>query len=232
MKSKTSKDIGIYAVVAVLLVIVTYSFADSQISASHEAEIATLKQVNLDTIATLNQTHITEITALEETNNEFLTDYSIALNNIHIGTEDIDLGSANRGFGRFYANLGYYYAEDLLSYFVLGGDQILEGKERLTKAKAKLQQIEGDAPNEFFKEDVADRLEQVDVLLEYADNSYKLSDYYGDYIYAIQYGTTAEVDMHLDKFSDVIDDYNDNLDEIKEIQSKIDVHWDQDWYVE
>ncbi|MFH1849246.1 MAG: hypothetical protein ABH879_03590 [archaeon] len=160
----------------------------------------------------------------------FLREYSIATNNIHVASSYFELGSTNLNTGNFYVLTEGYYYEVAISFYEAGKRPVLDAKELLTKAIVKLENIEEDAPNSFFKEDVKNRIEQARLLLASCDNLYSLLDYEGQHLYEVNFGTAAKATEYFNRYNSVVTDYNSNLKTLSDIQNKIDLNWDQDWY--
>ncbi len=108
----------------------------------------------------------------------------------------------------------------------------MDGKELANKAKTKLQKILNNPPNLFFQKDVENRIEQTAVLINVLDVHYQMIDYAVKELYEVNYGSDAKADEYFDKYNDLIPRYNDLLQDFSDVNNRIDLEWDQDWYVE
>ncbi len=161
---------------------------------------------------------------------EFMKDYTTAVINIHVAINNINLANANliRTNEYVQGEYVYEYAKDV---YGLGKDQINDAKQYLLKARDRLERIENNAPNEFFKVDVSNRLRQVEILISISDLTYSLLDNSEKQIYEVNYGSTLKAEDYLDEYNNVlVPQSNDKFRELSDIQNEIDKHWDQNWY--
>jgi exonuclease VII small subunit len=204
MAKEKSKNLSIFIAVAVILVLatgfLTYSYTLNQSSSSQEN--------------TLN----------------FFKEYSVALNNIHVASGLFDIASLNLDAGNSYVETGEYYYEFAIDYYDTGKEQVLDAKELLNKAKTKLQNLQNNAPNSFFQEDVEKRIEQADSLISVSNDLYSLLDYQKQQLYEINYGSESKATEYYNKYNTLIPEFNNKLKKLSEIQNQIDLNWDQDWY--
>ncbi len=204
MVKEKSKNLTIFIAVVVILVLatgfLTYSYTLNQFSSSQEE--------------TLN----------------FFKEYSIALNNIHIASGFLDIALLNLNAGNSYVETGEYYYEFAIDYYDTGKEQVLDAKELLNKAKTKLQNLQTNAPNSFFQEDVEKRIEQADSLISVSNDLYSLLDYQKQQLYEINYGSESKATEYYNKYNALIPEFNNKLKKLSEIQNQIDLNWDQDWY--
>jgi hypothetical protein len=167
----------------------------------------------------------------QDSDTEFFSEYIISVNNIHVAIENIDLALANEDVFTFYTD-GEYYYDSALIYTTGGKEQILEAKQLLEKADSKLKEVESNAPNTFFAEDVVNRLEQIEALFLVADDTYALLDYSEKELYEVNYGSDVKAADYHSQYNDRIETTNINLKKLSDIDNKIDLAWDQDWYPE
>jgi exonuclease VII small subunit len=204
MAKEKSKNLAIFIAVAVILVLatgfLTYSYTLNQSSSSQES--------------TLN----------------FFKEYSVALNNIHVASGLFDIANLNLDAGNSYIETGEYYYEFAIPYFDTGKEQVLDAKELLNKAKSKLQNLQTNAPNSFFESDIKDRIEQVDALISVSNDLYSLLDYQKQQLYEVNYGSESKATEYHNKYNALVTEFNDRLKKLSEIQNRIDLNWDQDWY--
>ncbi|MCX6710127.1 MAG: hypothetical protein NTV63_04230 [Candidatus Woesearchaeota archaeon] len=204
MAKEKSKNLAIFIAVAVVLVLatgfLTYSYTLNQSSSSQEN--------------TLN----------------FFKEYSIALNNIHVASGlDVE-ANLNLDAGNSYTETEEYYYEFAIPYYDTGKEQVLDAKELLNKAKSKLQNLQSNAPNSFFQSDVEDRIEQVDALISVSNDLYSLLDYQKQQLYEVNYGSESKATEYNNKYNALVPEFNNRLKKLSEIQNRIDLNWDQDWY--
>lgn len=206
MEKKKSKKLIFLVIIGILFIIATYFITSFYLN---------------------NQTKIQN-----EKNINFFKEYTIALNNIYVGSSYIALANINleKFNGYISDDEGYYYdfAEPLAS---LGKEQATKSKDYLTKAKTKLEAIKDKAPNEFFKEEVSMRIEQTNALILNSNQIYSLLDYAKQQLYEINYGSKSKATEYHVKYNSLIEEVNTNLKNLSDIQNKIDLYWDQDWYV-
>ncbi len=217
MMNKKKSVLLTYIIIGLILIVGTY-FITSYMNT---------KEINL-----IQEKHKNEMGSLHESNLQFLKEYSIALNNIHMSIALLDLAIVNKDNVISYTDSngqGYIY-ETAKSIINLGKDQSMDAQDYLTKAKIRLEGIKDKAPNDFFKEDISNRLEQIDLLLVFATQTYSLLDYTSQQLYEINYGTETKATEYYNKYNDLIPRYNSNLKKLSDIQNKIDLQWDQDWY--
>ena len=169
---------------------------------------------------------------LEEESINFFKEYSIALNNIHVASNLFNTASINLDVGTYYAQAKDYSYEYAISYFDLGKKQSLDARELLIKTKMKLQNMRGTVQNSFVKDDILNRIKQAESLVSVNDDLYLLIDYQGKQLYEVNYGSESMAVEYKNKYDELIPSYNDKLKNLTEIQNKIDLYWDQDWYPE
>lgn len=221
MEKKTPQNIIFFTIVVILLVGATYFITSIYLNSSYQTQISNI-----------NQTYQTQINFIQEQNLNFFKEYSVALNNIHIASSYSDLANVNLNKLNEYTapnGTGYVY-EFAVLFADLGKEQATKSKDYLTKAKTKLGKIKDSAPNEFFKEEISGRIEQVNLLIIYADQSYNLLDYAKQQLYEVNYGSQTKATEYWDKYNTLIPESNANLKKLSDIQNKIDIQWDQDWY--
>lgn len=171
-----------------------------------------------------------QINTLREDNINFLNEYSIVLNNIHIASSYYDLASLNLDRGTEYIETQEYYYEFATPFFDTAKGFILDAKELFNKADMKLQNIQKDAPNSFFEEDIKNRIEQVDKFLISSDNIFILIDYKAKELYEINYGSPTKAKEYYNKYNNQVIVANSDLRKLSDVSNKIDREWDQDWY--
>jgi hypothetical protein len=125
---------------------------------------------------------------------------------------------------------GEYYYEFAAPIADLGKEQATQSKDYLNRAKNKLENIKDKAPSEFYKEDVSNRIEQTNALIIYSNQLYLLLDYAKQQTYEINYGSKPKATEYWQKSNTIIPEFNANLKKLSDIQNKIDIAWDQDWY--
>lgn len=159
----------------------------------------------------------------------FFEEYSVSLNNIHVASSIARLASINLNQLNDYTQEDYYYifAEEFVN---VGKTYATDAKKHLQKTKIKLEKIQDSAPNDFFKEDVLNRIEQTNLLIIYASQVYTLLDYAQQQLYEINYGSEIKANEYWKKYNDLIPEFNDNLKKLSDTQQRIDLYWDQDWY--
>jgi hypothetical protein len=217
---KNKQQIALFIILAILLIAGTYFVTSFYLD----------NQVNLQKEQCNSQ--VNSINSKNEQNINFFREYSIALNNIHVGTSYTDIARVNLHKLNDYVSSNdtryiYIFAEDIAN---LGKEQATESKDYLIKAKNKLETIKNNAPNNFFKEDVSNRIEQTDALITYADQTYNLLDYSIKQLYEINYGSKSTATEYWNKYNALILELNSNLKKLSDIQNRIDLNWDQDWY--
>lgn len=163
---------------------------------------------------------------------DFFKEYSIALNNIYVGLSYSDFANLNLQKLEDYTKpngTGYLYksAEPIAD---AGMAQAVKSKDYLIRAKTKLEGIKDSAKNNFFNEDISNRIEETGLLMNYAAQIYNLLNYTKQELYEINYGSKAKADEYLKKTNNLIPEFNSNLDKLSGILHKIDLAWDQDWY--
>jgi len=201
MVKEKSKSYFIFVIVAIILVLTTYFLTSYYTKNSQEQNII------------------------------FFKEYSIALNNINIALGDLSLAIGNLDTGNYYIQTKEYYYDSAVIYYDVGKEQVLDAKELINKAKTKLQTLKDNAPNSFFQEDVNNRIEQTDALILVGNSLYSLLDYERQQLYEINYGSETKATEYYNKYTALIPLYNNHLKILSDVQNKIDLYWDQDWYV-
>ena len=227
--------------VAVLLVVVFVSGCttgqitnNEETPTQQERDISFLNQqkASLEQEVTTLQEKIASLHKENEDNIEFFRKYSIALNNIHVAFQYLDLAKATFDIVNDYVLSGEYYYDGATPLYDGAIEYVLDAKELTIKAKTGLQKILNDAPNQFFREDVENRIEQATILIGVSDIFHQQINYIINELYEINYGSEAKADEYLDKANDLIPRYNSLLKDLSEVSNKIDLEWDQDWYDE
>ena len=132
--------------------------------------------------------------------------------------------------GEWYVETGEYYYEFATPFYASSKGSLLESKELLNKAKAKLQAIQYKSQYPFFEKEILNRIEQVDMFLIIIDNLYSIVDYSQLELYEINYGSKLKADEYYEKHTSLIPTYNLNMEKLSEISNEIDLEWEQDWY--
>lgn len=198
-------------------------------------ELSKMNQTYQAQIASVRAQYETEINATQNQNLNFLNDYSIALIDIHVASGYADMANVNLDYLKDYTSpngtgQGVYVYASAARIADGGKDQATKAKDYLTKARSKLQAIADSAPNAFFKEDIANRINQTDILTTYANQVYNLLEYYEQELYQVNYGSNTNAMEFLNKYNALVPQFNSNLKELSDLQNKIDLQWDQDWY--
>ena len=226
------------AVVAVIAVVVagggTYFATTGYAVQSYGGEITSLNTQ----ISSLNQ----DLISLEEEKSNsgmvvlqtetFLKDYTIALVNIHRAITYLDLAIVNLEYGTDYV-LNFpeeYEYGTAAAIFDQGMEQAADSKDLLLRGKTKLDAVKDDAPSPLFQQDIELRIQQADALLIVTENVHDLLRNTEREVYETNYGTPEMTQEYNDKFNEVTDEYNSNLKKLSDVQQKIDLLWDQDWY--
>jgi hypothetical protein len=204
MARKESKNFTIFIAAVVILVLATGFFTY---------------------LYTLNQS-----SSSQENTLNFFKEYSVALNNIYVASGLFDIASLNLDAGYSYVQTEEYYYDFAIPYYDTGKEQVLDAKELLNKAKSKLQNLQTNAPNSFFESDVKDRIEQVDALISVSNDLYSLFDYQKQQLYEVNYGSESKATEYHNKYNALIPEYNEKLKKLSDVQNRIDLNWDQDWY--
>jgi hypothetical protein len=67
-------------------------------------------------------------------------------------------------------------------------------------------------------------------LIVYSNQTYSLSDYAKQELYEINYGSQTNATDLWNKYNALVIEFNNNLKPLSDVQNKIDISWDQDWY--
>ncbi len=162
--------------------------------------------------------------------NDFYHDYIVATTHIHVSTRDIGLALSNLDLALSASSQPDYVYNDVVPFYDSGKGQATDGKELLLKARTILSRLNGTEPDDFIKVDLENRLKQVELLISYSDNSFNLLSYKSNELYEINYGSESEATRYFNLYNNLIPSSNSNLQELSDIQTEIDVHWEQDWY--
>ncbi len=229
MKTNNKKLYSIFVIVLIVSILATF-FLTNQFHISkfkiYQSEI----QVQIDKESDEIQTLQNQIKAIKEENSDFIKEYAITLNNIHVAMTYLGLADTNLGSGNSYTISGEYYYDLAIPFYDGGKDQVLKAKQWLDKANIKLKSIENKTPSSFYKEDVINRIGQVDSLLLVDYSLYSLLDYQGQQIYEVNYGSESKATEYFNKYNNLIPDYNSGLKQASVVSDKIDLQWDHDWY--
>lgn len=178
------------------------------------------------------ETTIDFLEAENKANIEFFKDYSIALVNIHIAIDKLNLANINYNKFDEYIREDEYYYDIAEGYLIASKEQILEAKELSEKAKIKLDKIKDNAPDSFFQGEIENRIKHNDALMEMLDNFYKTVNYYSKAFYEHNNGSEEKTLEYFEKGDEYTVKVNANIKEFADIQDDIDLYWEQDWYVE
>ena len=165
-------------------------------------------------------------------NLEFFKEYASALVSLHVGLHLQSLADVN--FDYF---IDEYDIEDYSYYDVeylskAAKEQALDSKEFFMKANKKFKELKEQAPNDFFKEELVNRIEQSRLWVILATLTFDYVYNYEQSVYEVNYGTRASSDVYYDKYILAIDEYNEWIYEVDDVEQEIDLAWDQDWYIE
>lgn len=166
----------------------------------------------------------------EKDNLEFFDNYIIAMNDYHIAMSFFELSSANLDLSIWYVSMEEYYYQDAIDYTDLAKEQITQAKELIIHSQSKLQEIDNIAPNEFYGEEVKNRIEQNRIFLLLIDQYYTLIDYEVKQLYEINYGSETEATRYFNMYNDLVEESNKNLIALSNISQTIDLNWNSNWY--
>ncbi len=201
----------IVQVIAVLGLLFLIGCQDKEMVIQLEEDIVDLQQENAENI-------------------NFFIEYSIALNDLYTGIRFLDLSSANlESANRYTLVSGYSYPTGKVVYDTARGQQITS-KNRFKVARNRFTKIKDDAPTEFLRIDVANRVNQSDLYLDVNERYTSLVDYMTIVLYETNYGSKDKANENLDLYNKLIPKLNIYLDELAYLESDIDAAWDQQWY--
>ncbi len=188
------------------------------------------KSLEIDGLILERESLQNQIETFKEDTSEFIKQYAIVLNNIHRAMAYYDLSNLNLIAAQEYSQGDYVYAYATPLYDE-AKEQSAVAAELLNKAKVKLSTIQNNAPNSFLKEDVTNRIKQVDAWLIVGKNFFSLIDYSAKELYEINHGSEAKATEYFNKYNEMEPITLENTKKLSEIQNEIDIHWDQDWYI-
>ena len=236
MKRTNNNTYLIFAIILVISILATFFFTNQfHITKFNEYTDKVEPQLNerseqITNLTSQKEILQSEINTLKNENIEFLNEYSIALNNINLAYGQITLSNGNMILGNYDSSLIGYDVYNTLAYFDIGKQQALDGKVLLEKAKGKLKRLEDIAPNTFFEEEVKNRLNQTESMLDVSNNLFWLSYYLTEEINEVNFGTESRAKANLNDYNDMVPYYNENLAKMNDINNKIDLIWDKEWY--
>lgn len=166
----------------------------------------------------------------KNSNVDFFNNYVIAVNDYHIANSYFDLGVTNLDTGIWYIETEDYYYESAVDYLSVAKEQLTETKAFLIHSEAKLKNIENTAPDQFYKKEIQNRIEQNEIMLSLTNKYYLLVDYMDKQLYEINYGSEIEATRYFNMYNDLIIEVNEDLYALSDISQEIDLAWDQDWY--
>lgn len=166
----------------------------------------------------------------KNSNVDFFNNYVIAVNDYHIANSYFDLGVTNLDTGIWYIETEDYYYESAVDYLSVAKEQLTETKAFLIHSEAKLKNIENKAPDQFYKKEIQNRIEQNEIMLSLTNKYYLLVDYMDKQLYEINYGSEIEATRYFNMYNDLIIEVNEDLYALSDISQEIDLAWDQDWY--
>jgi hypothetical protein len=216
-----SKNFLYIIIIALLAIAVYYAVVSFSLSQSYQAKLVAL-----------NQSCESKNNVTQDLNTDFFENYSIALSNIYAGQSYIQLAVVNLHKVNEYASpnaTGYDY-ETAANITELGKQQAAKAGDYFIEAKNSLETIQDSVSNDFFSQDISNRVEQTNYLIIYAEHYYTLLDYTKKQLYEINYGSEAIAQEYFNKYNALIPEVNANLAKLDEVQNKIDAQWGQDWY--
>lgn len=160
---------------------------------------------------------------------EFFNNYVIAVNDYHVADIWFALAIGSKESGETYTDGAYTY-DKAIGYFDESKEAVTKSKALLIHAKSKLDLIKDDAPNEFYTEEINDRLEQINILIDLDSQYFLLNDYLSKELEEINYGSDTEATRYYLLYNDLIPEVNINLQKLSDVSQRIDLRWDQDWY--
>ncbi len=163
---------------------------------------------------------------------DFFHEYTIALNDYHAGQSWLDMGNINLENEVWYSYQEDYYYEFAEDYLNEGKEQVNEAEEYFKSALKKFNEIKLSAPNEFYREEIDNRIKQTEISITLSENLYSLLDYQSIELYEVTYGSESKAEMYFDKYNNLIPEFNKNLEQLSDISNKIDLAWGKDWYPE
>lgn len=161
---------------------------------------------------------------------DFFKDYVVAINDYHVASSYFDLANANLDNGNWYSSQVDYYYETAIDYYDISKEQLTISKEFLIHAKQKINAVKNMAPNTFYQEEMDNRIEQIDILVDLDNQFYLLNDYMASELYEINYGSETEATRYYNLYNDLISEVNVNLKKLSDISQEIDLAWDNNWY--
>jgi tetratricopeptide (TPR) repeat protein len=206
-----------WIIILILAIFLTYVIS-SQISVSKYNSELDLQKISC-------QSDKTKLT-------DFLREYSVALNDIYIGNSYLELSMSNFQRAEEYVlnNETPYVYEYAVSFFDTVKEQSTKSKDFLDKAKNKLESIRDKSQNELFSSDVENRIEQINLLTALSVQYYNLGDYKKQELYEVNLGSQSKATEYFNKANALIPEINSNLKQLSDVQNKIDLQWDKDWY--
>jgi len=159
-----------------------------------------------------------------------IKEYIIAINNINLAYSSIGEADIYHNIANKYTQSSDYYYEEVTDMYKYAKEKILKSQETLKKSKLKLKEIEPKFKDDFLKEEIKNRIEQTDALYTFSDNLYLLIDYSEKMLYEVNYGSEEKAEEYLKIYNSLVPTYNHNLYKLSEINNKIDILWNQDWY--
>ena len=164
-------------------------------------------------------------------NIDFFNDYVVAVNDYHVADSYFDLANVNLDNGIWYSGTEGYYYEFAIDYLEIARGQLTDAKELLAHSKVRLESIRDKAPNQFYKDEVQNRIEQNEIMFSIINKYYSLVDYMDKQLYEVNYGSEAEATRYFNMYNELIVESNEDLASLSDISQGIDLAWDQDWYV-
>lgn len=222
-----------FVLLGLLTVLIISGCTQTQDTTEFENQIQSLQTENtsLQQEKTQLQQETTQLKEEKDSTVEFFKDYSISLVNIHLALNNLRLAQVNLNNANYDSDApeGYIYSS-IVALLDGGIGQVADTESLLSRAKRKLQDIENYEPNSFFKNEVQNRLQHIELITNYSNDLKLLLEHRKNELYEVNYGSEEKAQEFLNKYNDVTNQFNSSLEKLSEIEDIIEIEWDQDWY--
>lgn len=220
---------GVIGVIIVVTVLLTFSITQALIDKSLEEQVQQLSSEKTNLQTELNQLQ-RECSQKEIITLDFLREYSVILNNVYTAQKYSRFAYWNYQAWTTYTSKEDWVYDTAKVYTTTGQGEINDAKDLMYDSLTKLKSLKDRSPNNFYSQEIENRMLQIERKLVVFDNIYNLLDYSDKKLYEFYYGSPKKAVEYSQKLDEETARYNTNLKNTNSIDEQIDDYWAQNWY--